>query len=170
MYDGIVFEESKVRKLLISQLLAFVLLIVFCFEYELGISFTSNALLIGRNDYYPWTVRIVLCGLMIMFDCLLVLYFARIVRVYRLGVAYARPTWPGDALVVVFVAILCGGYIYTSIDTASRLKFHIDTYLWIGRFFIQISNFFYITLEIGGALLIWFFLRQLVKDEKLKNV
>ena len=169
MHNRIVLGDGRIRKLLFPQLLAFVLLIVFCFEYELGISFPSKALLIGRIDYYPWTVRFVLCGLMILFDCLLVMYFARIVRIYRRGLASSRPTWPGDVLAVVFVAILCIGYIYTSIDAAMRLKFKMDEYIWIGRFFIQISNFFYIALEVWGLLLIWSFLKQVMKDEGLEN-
>ena len=169
VYDGIVLGNGRARILFISQFFAFVFLIVFCFEYELGISFPSSALLIDGSDYYPWTVRIVICGLMILFDCFLVLYFARIVRVYRRGLASARPTWPGDVLTVAFVATLCGGYIYTSIGAAARLGFDMYTYLWIGRFFIQISNFFYIALEVGGVFLVWSLLRQVVKDKGLEN-
>jgi len=168
-HDEIVLGDGKVGRLFISQFLAFVFLVVFCFEHELGISAASGALLVGRTDYYPWAVRIVLCGVMILFDGLLVLYFARIVRVYKHGPASARPTRCVDIAVVAFVAALCGGYLYTSITAASRLGFGLSKYLWIGRFFIQISNFFYIALEVGGAFLIWFFLRQVVKDMELEN-
>ena len=168
-HDGIVLGDGRARRLLVSQLLVFALLFVFCFEWELGIAVASKAMLIGGTDYYPWTVRFTICGMMILFDSLLVLYFARIVRVYRRGLSSARPTLPGDMAVSAFVAALCGGYLYFSITAARRLGFDLSTYLWIGRFFIQISNFFYIALEVGGALIIWSFLRQVRKDEDPDN-
>ena len=168
-HDDIVFGNGRVKRLSVSQALSFALLVVFCFEYELGIAFASKALRIGKNNYYPWTVRVILCGTMILFDSLLVLYFARVVRVYRRGLSSVRPTWPGDMAVVAFVVALCGGYMYFSITAAMRLGFGMSIYLWIGRFFIQISNFFYIALEVGGVLLIWSFLRQVVKDEGLES-
>ena len=155
----------KTRKLLASHLIIFALLVVFCFEYEMGIKLFSKWLLIGRVDYYPWTVRITLCGAMIVFDSLLVLYFARIVRMYRRGLTAARTTWPADFAVIAFVALLCCGYLYVSITSATRLRFHMGQYIWIGRFFITISNFFYIGLEVGGAFLAWSFLRQLLLDK-----
>ena len=168
-HDGIVLEGGRGGRLIASQLSAFALLSAFCFELELGIGLASKALLIGGTDYYPWAARITLCGTMILFDALLVLYIARIVRVYRHGLSSARPTLPGDMAVLASVAALCCGYMYFSITAAQRLGFDLDTYLWIGRFFIQISNFFYITLEVGGVLVIWSFLRQVMKDEGLDN-
>ena len=155
----------KIKKLLASHVIIFALLVLFCFEYELGIGFFSEWLIIGGIDYYPWAVRVTLCGAMIVFDSLLVLYFARIVRLYRRGPDAARTTWPADFAVVVFAALLCCGYLYASITSAERLRFDMDEYIWIGRFFITISNFFYIGLEVGGAFLTWSFLRQLLLDK-----
>jgi len=152
---------------LIFQFLTFVLLVVFCFEYELGGGYLWRALYIKRVDFYSWTVRITLCGAMILFDALLVLYFARIVRLYRYGLDSARSTLTVDLAIFAFVAILCCGYLYGSITSALRHGFNMDQYNWIGRFFIQISNFFYITLEVGGALLAWSFLKQLARDKSL---
>ena len=168
-HDDIVFGDRKARKLLVFQLLAFALLVVLCFEYELRIAFLSEVMLIGENDYYPWTVRVALCGAMILFDALLVLYFMRIIRVYRRGLSSVKPTLPGDLAVLAFVAALCGCYMYCSIIAASRLGFDMNTYLWVGRFFIQISNFFYIALEVWGVFISWSFLRQVMKDEGLTN-
>ena len=162
-----VVGTRETGKLLLSQGFAMALLAVFCFEYELGIGFPSKALLIGKVDYYPWAVRITLCGAMILFDSLLVLYFARIVRLYRRGLSAARPTLAADLAVLAFVVVLCGGYLYGSIASAQRLRFNMFHYIWIGRFFIQISNFFYIILEVGGALLAWSFLRRLLRDKGL---
>ena len=152
-----------------SQLLAFAILAVLCFEQELGISFLSKALVVGGKDYYPWTVRITLGGVMVLFDALLVLYFARIVRLHRRGLAAARPTLAGDLVMFAFVAVLCCGYLYGSIASASRLSLNMYQYMWIGRFFVLICDFFYITLEVGGVVLIGVFLRQLLRDKKLRD-
>lgn len=160
-----ILGNTKTARLIASHVMAFALLTVFCFEYELDLGFLSNLLRIGRMDYYPWAVRIFLCGAMIAFDSLLVLYFARIVRLYRHGRGAARPTWPADLSVFAFAAILCCGYLYVSIASASRLRFNMDQYVWIGRFFITISNFFYIGLEVSGAFLAWSFLRRLLLDK-----
>ncbi|MCL2768244.1 MAG: hypothetical protein FWE49_05920 [Synergistaceae bacterium] len=167
-HDGIL-GIGNTRRLLISQLLAFALLAVFCFESELGTGYLSNVLYINKVSFYEWTVRITICGVMILFDSLLVLYFARIVRLYRFGITAASPTLKIDLAVFAFVALLCCGYLYMSITSALRLNFTMVQYNWIGRFFIQISNFFYIALEVGGAVLAWSFLRHLLRDKGLKK-
>ena len=167
-HDNIV-GTGKTRKLLLTQLLAFVLLIAYCFESELGNGYLRNALYINRVVFYEWTVRVVLCGVMILFDWLLVLYFVRVVRIYRHGIASAPPTWPGDLAVFVFVSVLSCSYLYFSITSALHLGFDMDQYNWIGRFFIQISNFFYIVLEVVGAVFAWLFLKQVTRDKGSRN-
>ena len=160
---------GKTWRLVFSQLLVLVILIAFIFSPELGNNYIWNALYIDRVIFFDWTARILLCGIMILFDALLVLYFARVVRLYRHGLASSRPTLPGDIVVFAFVAILCCGYLYESISSSLRFGFDIDQYDWIGRFFIQISNFFYIALEIGGAVLAWSFLKQLLHEKSLRS-
>jgi len=159
----------KTWRLLFSQLLVLVILSAFIFSPELGSRYFWNALYINRVVFFEWVVRVTLCGVMILFDALLVLYFARIVRLYRCGLASARPTLPVDLAVFTFVAVLCCGYLYESITSSLRLGFNMDQYNWIGRFFIQISNFFYIALEIGGAVLAWLFLKHLLRDKSLRS-
>ena len=167
-HDNIV-GTGKTVKLLITQLLVLVILVVFCFETELGSGYLEDVLEINDIDLYAWVVRVTICGVMILFDWLLVLYFARIVRLYRRGIAAASPTLRGDLMAIVFVAVLCCAYLYLSITSSLRLGFDMDQYNWIGRFFIQISNFFYIALEVGGAVLAWFFLKQIMHDRNTKN-
>jgi hypothetical protein len=164
-----ILEIGKTRRLLMTQLLALIILIVFCFEPELGNGYLWNALYIEDVVFFEWTVRVTLCGVMIIFDSLLVLYFARIVRLYRHGLSAARPTLLGDIAVLSFVVILCCSYLYGSITSSLRLGFDMDQYNWIGRFFIQVSNFFYIALEVGGAILAWSFLRKILRDKGLEN-
>lgn len=162
-HDDIVKGRAAAMRLVLSQLFLFLLLAAYCFERELGIGF-SYILCTPRIDVFPWSVRIVICGAMILFDSLLVLYFWRIVRVYQRGLEAARPTFVGDLGVVAFVLFLSGGYVLASVGAADRLGLAMLQYMWIGRFFIQISNFFYIGLEVGGALLFWFFLKHLSED------
>lgn len=169
-HDDIVKGDGGAKRLAISQALVFAALGVFCFERELGIGIISESLLSERIDYFPWSVRIAICGAMILFDSLLVLYFWRIVKVYRRGLSAAHATLPGDMAVLGFVLLLCCGYIRASIGASETFGFYMDHYLWIGRFFIQISNFFYIGLEVGGAILFWLFLKQLKADEGLNHV
>ena len=40
----------------------------------------------------------------------------------------------------------------------------MKVYMWMGRAFIQVSNFFYVPLEIAGAVLLYRFWRA-VRDE-----
>jgi len=162
-HDDIV-SGAKTWRIAASQAAALVLTVVFCFEPELNLSFPSKLLLKGDMDYFPWVARIVLCGMMILFDALLMLYFYRIVRVYRRGLASARPTLPGDAALAALVTTLCCVYITAGIGASGRIGFDMSQYLWIGRFFIQISNFFYISLEAGGAFIMWTFLREARND------
>ncbi|MCL1941889.1 MAG: hypothetical protein FWG09_08085 [Synergistaceae bacterium] len=164
-HDGIV-GTLRTGRLLAFQFFAFALLVVFCFNTELVNDYLWNALLIDGVIFYAWTVRVTLAGVMILFDALLVLYFVRIVRLYRYGLAAARPTLPGDIAVCASVAALCCAYLYLSITSSLRLGFDMRQYNWIGRFFAQVCNFFYISLEIGGAFLAWSFLRRLLRDKK----
>lgn len=125
---------------------------------------TERLLVVGGSDYFPWGVRISLCAAMVLFDSLLVLYFSRIVRLYRKGLSAARPTLPGDALLCSLVAVTAAGYIWLSISAASRFGLSMEEYMWIGRFFVQLCNFSYIALEALGALLFLLFLRRLRSD------
>lgn len=168
-HDNII-GTGKTVKLLITQILTLAILIAYCFETELGSGYIKNLLFINGVQFYAWTARVIICGVMILFDWLLVLYFARIVRLYRRGVVAASPTLPGDLAAITFVAALCCAYLYLSITSSLRLGFDMDQYNWIGRFFIQISNFFYIALEVGGAIMAWLFLKQIMHDRKQKNV
>ena len=164
-----ILGTGKTRRLLLFQLLTLVIFCAFIFSPELTNDYIRKALNIRRVLFFEWAVRIAICGVMIVFDSLLVLYFARVVRLYSRGIASARPTLPADFAVVVFVAVLCCGYFYLSMDTSLRLRIHMDQYIWIGRFFIQISNFFYIALEIGGAVLAWSFLKHLKRDKSPRS-
>lgn len=168
-HDNII-GRGKVAKLLLTQLLAFVLLAVYCFESEWGSGYLSDVLYINNVEFYAWSARVIICGVMILFDWLLVLYFARIVRIYRRGLAAASPTLRGDLAAIIFVAVLCSAYLYASVTSSLRLGFDMTQYNWIGRFFIQISNFFYIALEVGGAILAWLFLKQIMRDRNIKNM
>jgi len=168
-HDGIL-GIGNTKRLVFIQLFSFVLLVLFCFEYELGSGYFWKTLRINKVEFDEWVVRVILCGAMILFDALLVLYFARIVRIYRYGLSSARPTLTVDLIIFAFVVVLCFSYLYGSITSSLRLGFDMDQYNWIGRFFIQISNFFYITLEVGGAFLAWSFLKQLVRDKSQINI
>ncbi len=168
-HDDIVTGDGKGRHLLIQQGIVFFILIFFCFQYELGFHQIPLTLFLNGTEYFPWTVRIILCGAMILFDSLLVLYFFRIVRVYRYGLGAARPTKYGDLIVLVFVAVLCAGYLYASISASLNHNFSMAQYNWIGRFFIQLANFFYIALEVSGALMAWKFLQRLRTQEGRRN-
>lgn len=160
-HDDIAKGDGRVVRLAVSQCAAAIALSAFCFERELGAGLVSGPLSAGEYDYFPWTVRIVICGAMILFDSLLVLYFARIVRLYTGGLDAARSTLPGDLAVCLLISALCFGYIRLSVSAAVRYGFDMCQYMWVGRFFIQISNFFYIALEIGGAILMWSFFKRI---------
>ena len=161
-HDDIVGGRGRVVRLAVTQVALFLVLLVFCFERETGLVFLSKMLAKSSVDYYPWAVRIAICSAMILFDALLVLYFWRIVRVYRGGLLVARDTLKGDFAVAVFVLLLGAGYVSCSVGASEHLGFAMRQYMWIGRFFIQLANFFYIALEVGGAVLFWLFLRKLL--------
>lgn len=161
-HDDIVRGRGRVVRLVATQAVLFLALLALCFERETGLVFLSKVLARPPVDYYPWAVRIAICSAMILFDALLVLYFWRIVRVYRGGLAVARDTLKGDFAVAAFVVLLGAGYVACSVGASERLGFAMRQYMWIGRFFIQLSNFFYIALEVGGAILFWLFLRKLL--------
>ena len=161
-HDDIVRGRERAVRLAATQAALFLVLLVFCFEREIGLPFFSKTLAKPSVDYYPWAVRIAICSAMILFDALLVLYFWRIVRVYREGLAVARGTLKGDLAVAAFVLLLGAGYVACSVGASERFGFAMRQYMWIGRFFIQLANFFYIALEVGGAILFWLFLRKLL--------
>lgn len=163
-HDDIARGDGKAARLAASQVAAAALLAAFCFAREAGLPGAAAYLVRDGGDYYPWSVRIALCGAMILFDSLLVLYFYRIVRIYRNGLAARRPTLPGDCAVLLSVAALCVWYVAASVGAAGRLGLDMWQYTWIGRFFIQISNFFYIALEVGGAVLFWRFYAKLRQE------
>ena len=161
-HDDIVLGQGRVKRLAAVQAIFFLLLLAFCFEREAGLPLLSR-LLAGRSlDYYPWAVRIAICAAMILFDSLLVVYFWRIVRVYRKGLHAAKGTIRGDLALTAFVLLLGVGYVVLGIRASERFAFTMAQYMWVGRFFIQLANFFYIALEVGGAILFWQFLRKLL--------
>lgn len=157
VYGDLVHEAFGRRAFFLRQSLVFLALCLLCFEKELGISCLSGALAIGERNFYPWTIRILLCSAMILFDTLLLLYTFRIYRVCTRGREAIRPTLPVDLCLVAGVSFLCVAYIRQSIDTALLHDLSMWDYTWLGRAFIQLSNFFYVPLEIAGAILLYFF-------------
>jgi len=156
-YGDIVGTKATLRTEMARNVTLFSLIAVLSFMRDLFPG-TSGALFAANGtDYYPWAVRIFLCAAMVLFDSLLVLYFWRIVRVYKKGAA-ARRTWPADALLVAFIFSAAAVYLYGSIGAAGRLGIPPEDYVRIGRFFVQVCNFSYIALESIGALLIASFL------------
>ena len=97
---------------------------------------------------------------MILFDALIVLYFYRLLRLYEGNPLREKSPVPKDLGVVFFVGSLFLLYTAFSIKTILRHELSMWDFVWIGRFFIQISNLFYITFEVGGALLFWRFLKR----------
>ncbi|MDO4988784.1 MAG: hypothetical protein Q4E17_07170 [Synergistes sp.] len=160
-YTDILENKGLSRTALLSSAVFFCLLVVYSFMPEFGMNKVPDMLIRGENFYFPWSVRIILCAAMIMFDALLVLYFARIVRIYRGGRRAARNTLSGDCAVAAFCVLLAFFYITGGISACEKYGFSMDEYLWIGRFFILLSNFFYITLEVSGAVMIMKFLNTL---------
>lgn len=146
-----------VRRFLLRQAAVFAVLCALCFERELGIPFLSSMLIIDGRDFYPWAVRITLCSMMILFDALLLVYTWRVYGIYTRGRQTVRPTWRGDLCVVIGVGLLCVLWIHRSIATTLLHNLSMWDYTWMGRAFIQLSNFFYVPLEIAGAILLYFF-------------
>lgn len=153
------------RRIAAVQIAAAASLVVLCFERELGVGGLSRLLDLDAADFYPWAVRMALCAAMILFDALLLLYTFRIYRIYRHGLSAARPTLPADAALTAGVLALWALYEAGGIHAALSRGLTIDDYVWIGRAFIQISNFFYVPLEICGASLMYIFWRS-VRDSK----
>lgn len=120
-------------------------------------------LVFGRKNFYPWAMRITLCAAMILFDSLLLLYTFRIYKLYRGKLA--RPTFLPDLAVTLFICVICFGYIAGSIHASLTQHISMNAYLWVGRAFVQLSNFFYVPLEIAGAVLLYKF-RRAVRDNK----
>jgi hypothetical protein len=165
-HDDIAGRVGGVSRLIATQICAFLALLTFCFLRELGFDGATSVFRMTRFDAYPWATRIAICSAMILFDLLLVIYFARIVRIYRRGLSAARPTLPGDVAALAAVVLLGAGYFGLGTAATERFAFTMRQYVWIGRFFIQISNFFYVGLEVGGALLFWFFLKRLRTERR----
>ncbi len=169
VYESLVRPEQGTRTYLLQQGCIFGILCVLAFERELGVPFLSSILNRPHGDFYPWGIRIMLCGVMILFDSLLVLYIYRICRLYRHGLASVRPTGIADWGLVAVVATFCVLYVWHSIETSAAFRIPMWDYPWIGRAFIQISNFFYVPLESLAALLLYLFWCDLKKDLEAKS-
>ncbi|MDR1732959.1 MAG: hypothetical protein LBR61_12805 [Synergistaceae bacterium] len=170
LYEGLLSDRS-LRRFYAGQFVIALLFVCLCFERELGLPFFSSWLVVGTRDFYPWAVRITLCGVMIAFDMLLLLHVYRVFRIYKRGrVRFA--SW-ADGAIVAGTGLLCVVYIWRSIRATLAFNLSIDDYTWIGRAFIQFSNFFYMPLEIGAAFIFYAFLKTLRRekhrDEKHPN-
>ena len=159
VYEGLIPGGQGPRRIVAAQLALFATLAVLCFEEELGLGFLSTALKFGIKDFYPWAMRMALCSAMILFDALLLLYAFRIYRLYRHGLSAARPTLPVDAALTLFACVLCVAYTAGTIHATLARNISMKVYMWMGRAFIQVSNFFYVPLEITGAVLLYRFWR-----------
>ncbi len=145
IYEGLIPNGQSLKRIILTQVIIFAVLVILCFEQELSIKFLSSMLVFGRKTFYPWAMRITLCAAMILFDSLLLLYTFRI----------------------YFICVICFGYIAGSIHASLTQKISMNAYLWVGRAFVQLSNFFYVPLEISGAVLLYNFWRA-VRDNKAK--
>lgn len=120
---------------------------------------------VGGVEYYAWAVRMSLCAAMMFFDLMIVLYFYRITRLYKKGLSAARGTFLVDVAVFTLFVVSAGVYICASTSASVRLGFSWMEYRWVGRFFVEMANFFYLALESAGAVLLWKFLAYL-KEER----
>ena len=164
VYEGLIPKGQSLRRIVAAQAAFFAVLVVLCFERELGLAFLSSALRFGDRDFYPWAMRIALCSAMILFDALLLLCAFRIYRLYRRGLAAARPTLPADAALFLLTGALCVAYTAGIIHATLANDLPMDDFYWMGRAFIQLSNFFYVPLEITGALLLYRFWRAVQEN------
>ncbi|MBP9626716.1 MAG: hypothetical protein KBF14_06470 [Synergistaceae bacterium] len=160
VYQDISEKGTSIRRSFLLQGGSFFLLCLLCFGRELSLPFFPTLLLFGERDFYPWSIRILLCSAMILFDALIVLYFYRLLRLYEGNPLREKSPVPKDLGVLFFVGSLFLLYTAFSIKTILRHDLSMWDFVWIGRFFIQISNLFYITFEVGGALLFWRFLKR----------
>ena len=157
IYESLIPNGQSLRRIVMTQLILFTGLVIICSEYELSIKFLSTALRFGDINFYPWAVRITLCSAMILFDSLLLLYAFRIYRIYKFGLSAVKPVLFTDLALTLSICIICAGYIACSIHAKFARNISMDSpqvYSQIGRAFIQFSNFFYVPLEITGALLL----------------
>ena len=152
-----------------TQIILFAVLVILSFEQELSIKFLSSMLIFGRKNFYAWTIRITLCAAMILFDSLLLLYTFRIYKLYRCGLACVHSTIWADFAVTLFVCLICAGYIAGSIHASLTQRISMNAYLWVGRAFVQLSNFFYVPLEIAGAILLYKFYRAVHENKFVAN-
>ena len=159
IYEGLIPDGQGLRRIVAAQVFFFAALTALCFERELGLALLSSALKYGDRDFYPWAMRITLCSAMILFDALLLLYAFRIYRLYRRGLAAAGPTLPADAALALLTCALCVAYTAGAIHATLVRDIPMDDFYWTGRAFIQLSNFFYVPLEITGAVLLYRFWR-----------
>lgn len=166
-YDTIARKGGAKLKLLVGANIAFFVFFAYvCFERELGFwVFWGSLITTTRYNLYQWGMCIFVCSSMILFDVLIALYIYRIVRVVRKGLAAARPTFAGDVVAGGIVALLGATYYFDSVRASLALGFSMDEYFWIGRFFIQVSNFFYAAFETFSAVMFLTLLKKL-KERK----
>ena len=157
VYEKLIPNGQGLRRIVLIQAFLFIILAILCFEQELSIKFLSSLLFFGRRNFYPWAVRIILCSAMILFDALLLLYTFRIYKLYKFGLAAMRPVFPVDFALTLFICVICAGYISGTIHATLTRNISMNLYFWLGRAFIQFSNFFYVPLEIAGAVLLYKF-------------
>ncbi|MBQ6774740.1 MAG: hypothetical protein IJP48_11875 [Synergistaceae bacterium] len=157
VYEKLIPNGQSLRRIVMTQVILFIILVILCFEYELSIKFLSSLLLFGRRNFYPWSVRIILCSAMILFDALLLLYTFRIYRLYKFGFESLSPVFPVDLALTLIICLICSGYIAGTIHASLTRNISMRSYVWLGRAFIQFSNFFYVPLEITGAILLYKF-------------
>ena len=167
VYQDILEKGTSIRRFFLLQMGCFFFLCLLCFGRELSLPFFRTLLLVGERDFYPWSIRILLCSAMILFDALIVLYFYRLLRLYEGNPLQEKSAIPKDIAVLFFVSSLFLLYTVLSIQTVLRHNLSMWDFVWIGRFFIQISNLFYITFEVGGALLFWRFLKRTRSEKTL---
>ena len=165
IYEGLIPNGQSLKRIIMTQVIIFAVLVILCFEQELSIKFLSSMLIFGSKSFYAWAMRITLCSAMILFDSLLLLYTFRIYKLYRGGIV--RPTFFADFMLTLFICVICFGYIAGSIHASLTQNISMKAYLWVGRAFVQLSNFFYVPLEISGAVLLYKFWRA-VRDNKAK--
>lgn len=160
-HDGAACGAGHGVRLTAEQCMVFLAFAVFSFQPELGLNFMSRFYDLRGIDYFAWIVRMTLCGAMVLFDALLVLYFSRLVRICRRGLPQDSSTLCGDLLLVLAVALPVIVYICAGIGASERHLFGWEQYMWVGRFFVALANCAYIALEGAAAVMFWRFVRKL---------
>ena len=165
VYEGLIPNGRSLRYIVSLQLVFFAFLVLLCFEEELGLKFLSLMLKTGRRNFYPWAVRVALCSAMILFDALLLLYGFRIYRLYKYGITALSSTLIIDFILTLSVFAVCVIYTACMIHAALARNISMNIYMWMGRAFIQFSNFFYVPLEITGAVLLYKFYKAVHENK-----